>query len=452
MINSLPIVSIVGRPNVGKSSLFNRMLGRRLAVVHDTAGVTRDRNYQPLTWENRTFTLVDTGGMIPDSKKLMERLIFEQVERAISESKLVLFVVDAQTGITNTDEEVARYLKKNFRHGTLVIANKAESPSSLHQLHEFRRLGLGEAIPVSASHGTNVADLLDEVAKQVGVLEQEQTAPARREIRIAIIGRPNAGKSSLVNKLCAEQRVVVDEQPGTTRDSIDVHIENDGQRYVIMDTAGMRKKARVHDEIEYFSNLRVSKSIERCDVAVILIDAEDGLGEQDQRVLHMAARCGKGIILVLNKWDKVEKESKLFDKTSEMINGMNPDFKNIPKLSISALTGLRVNRVLSTAREVFDRCGFRVNQEELHAFTEGFFSTNPPQSTGRYPVRVHSVVQEGIYPPTFIVLCDDPKRVRDSYIRFFRNRILDHYSFLGCTVRVLWKTKVKRKKRNASHS
>ncbi len=444
MNTALPIVSIVGRPNVGKSSLFNRLLGRRAAVVHETSGVTRDRNYQPVTWNERQFMLVDTGGMVPDSSRLMEKLILEQVEQAISESTLILFVVDALSGLTGPDEQIARFLQRKFRDRTVLVANKAEGPTGTGQVSEFLRLGLGEPFAVSASHGTNAADLLDAVALRVGV---EAKAPGEKEIRIAVVGRPNAGKSSLVNMLCREKRVLVDEQPGTTRDSIDVHIEKNGHHYVLIDTAGMRKRAHVRDEVEYFSNLRVTKTIERCDIAMVMVDVKEGLSEQDQRVLHLAVKSGKGALLVLNKWDTVHREGKLFDKLVERIDGANPDFRNIPKVTISALTGLRVHRILEICYEIHTRCGQWIDARDLEDFMTRTFEATPPQSTGRYPVQVFSVTQDGVYPPTFIVHCNDPKRVLESYERFVRNRLLDRYSFSGCPIRVFWRARKKRKRK-----
>lgn len=436
--SKLPIVSIIGRPNVGKSSLFNRMLGKRIAVVDGRPGVTRDRNYHICEWSGMEFMLVDTGGMIPNAGNVMQDLIMQQAEIAIHESSLIVFVVDSMVGVTDLDMSVAGLLKRSYKVKTIVVANKTESEYARANTGEYYSLGLGEPFSVSAIHGQAVADLLDIITEEIK--EPKQISKSHeKEIKIAIVGRPNAGKSSLVNCICKDTRVLVDDVPGTTRDAVDVHLESGGRHFTLIDTAGMRKKSKVKDAVEYYSNLRATTSIERCDVCIVMIDAIRGVEEQDSRIMRMAADYGKGLIVALNKWDLLEKDHKTFDKMVAKIDATLADLAHVPKISISALKGKRVAKLLELAGTVYEELGSRLDAAELKKYMQAVLTHHTPPAKAKRPIRIYSVKQEDVFPPTFVGHCNYPKGIKDSYTRFIRNRILDRYSFKGCPIRIRWR-------------
>jgi GTP-binding protein len=430
----LPVVSIVGRPNVGKSSLFNRVLRRRVAVVDDTPGVTRDRNYMETEWNGLIFYLVDTGGLVPKAKESIPAEINKQVDIAIEESNAVIFIVDGQTGPADLDLLIARHLRKHSAEKVILVANKTESKFAIYDLGALMKLGLGEPIAVSALHGKGVADMLDAVTLIIKKSISEKKVPLDRsvDLSIAILGRPNAGKSSLVNKLLKDDRMIVDDVPGTTRDAIDSYLTLNGKSIRIIDTAGLRKKAQVHNEIEYYCNLRALDSLMRCNVCVLLIDTPQKLGEQDMKILKHAIKQRKGCIVCWNKWDIMEKESKTFDHLVAETREKYMEMQNMPMLAISALTGQRVNTIIDLAFTIKEKMAVRVKTSELK---EAFFSWvrvhphpfNPPKEN-----RFLGIKQLPAPYPHFLVFCTDPENILPVYKRFIINKMHETYDFSGC--------------------
>jgi GTP-binding protein len=435
----LPIVSIVGRPNVGKSCLFNRILGKRVAVVDDFSGVTRDRNYRNTVWNRCAFSLVDTGGLVPSSADGMARDIEKQVTIACEEADAIIFLVDAKTGVTDTDLAIAHRLRRPGRGKVFLVINKSESRQSLYDLGAFMRLGLGEGSPVSALHGYGVGDLLDDVCahlkKAAGKRAKPDAVPDEEgTLRIAVVGRPNAGKSSLVNKLIGADRMIVRPDPGTTRDSIDSPMEYKGTRLSLIDTAGLRKKATVKDDLEYYCNLRAIASIERCDIAVLLVDAVQGLGEQDHKIVRKIIDMRKGLLVCFNKWDIAPKTHTTFDKLVARTRDGSMEFHHAPMLSISAKTGQRVASVLDKAIEIYSRMNARVNENELWALMQEWIQAHPHPITSNRRVVISGIRQGHATYPLFLVHSTNPRVAIPAYKRYIANKIHDTYDFTGCPV------------------
>jgi len=430
----LPIVSIVGRPNVGKSSLFNRIVGRRLAVVDDMPGVTRDRNYSEAVWQTHKFMIVDTGGLMPESKDSIPVAINVQVQAAIEESAAIIFLTDATTGPVDTDLIVARMLRKACPEKVIVAANKAESPSALTDVPEHIKLGLGDPIAVSAIHGQGIGDLLDGVLK---IFKQSRARPQvhrNADLSLSIIGRPNAGKSSLVNKLLDDERMIVDDVAGTTRDAIDSYLEYEGKTIRIIDTAGLRKKSQVHDNVEYYSNLRALDSLNRADVCALMVDTSNRLGEQDFKILAQVLKARKGAILIFNKWDLIEKDHKTFDELVVDTRHNFVETRHIPILSMSALTGQRARTVLATALEIQERMSKRVPPAEMRdAFFSWLRAKPHPFQPGK-EFRFLGLKQTGASHPHFVFFCVNPENVAPAYRRFLTNKFHDTWDFSGCPV------------------
>lgn len=437
------IVGIIGRPNVGKSSLFNRFLGKRIAVVDDQPGVTRDRNYQICEWSGKEFQLADTGGLVPATRNQMEEMIARQVEISMRESRLLLLVVDAMVGIADLDLRIAQALRKGEAKNVILVANKAESPHVAESASEFRKLGMGDPFPVSATHGLGIGDLLDRIVEKLGPSEGKQKP--KKSIRVAVVGRPNAGKSTFINRICGDERVLVHELPGTTRDAVDIPLEFEGVFYTLVDTAGMRKRARVQDPVEYYANLRGELSLQRCDVAIVMVDAEREVEQQDCRVIQLARDYGCGIVIALNKWDLVEKDTKTFDRLQKKIDTLFPDLAMIPKVTLSSLTGKRVQRALRLALEVYNKARYRVRPEEFHGFAQSLLQLKPPPMRDGRLVRIYSLRQTNGVPPSFEGKCSHPKAVKDAYTRYIRNRIVEKYALTGCPVRIRWVKASKRR-------
>jgi GTP-binding protein len=428
---SKPVVSIVGRPNVGKSSLFNRIIGKRIAVVDDFAGVTRDRNYYPAQWSGVPFLIVDTGGLIPNVHEAIPEAIHDQVNIAIKESDAVLFMVDAGTGPTDLDLLVAKQLRR-FSDRVILVVNKAESSSVIFDLDSFRSLGMGTPYPISALHGKGVADLLDHVLE---IISREPATPnedSEPDLRLTIIGRPNAGKSSLVNKLLGRERMIVDDKPGTTRDAIDSELEYNGRKVTLIDTAGLRKRARVKQDMEYYSNLRALSSIERCDVCILMVDVTGQIGVQDLRILKRVIEMHKGVLLCWNKWDLKEKDHKTFDQLVEETRREYMELRWIPMLSISALTGQRVNMVIERALKIKERMGFRVPSSEFEDQVFSWVKAHPHPAIPENPVRFLGARQIGAPYPLFRFFVTNPDDITPGYIRFLSNKIYEAYDFEGC--------------------
>jgi GTP-binding protein len=437
-LSKLPVVSIVGRPNVGKSSLFNRVLGKRVAVVDDIAGVTRDRNYMRAVWNDVEFTLVDTGGLIPNLHEAIPEAIHEQVDIAIRESTVILFVVELGTGVTDFDLHIAKQLRRSFSSRTLLVVNKAESAKAVYDVPSYMQLGLGKPYPISALHGKGVADLLEETVSRVKEKFAEddgQGLSAETDgLKVAIVGRPNAGKSSMVNKLLRQNRMIVDSKPGTTRDAIDSELLFGDKKLVLIDTAGLRKKARVKKDLEYFSNLRALDSIERCDVCILVIDVDGGIGVQDMRILRKIFDLRKGVLLAWNKWDLVQKDHKTFDQLVANAQEEYPELKNIPMISVSALTGQRMSSLVEQIFEVKERMGTRVGAKEFEDTIFDWVRVHPHPLTPGKQVRFLGAKQTGAPFPHFRFFVTNPEIVSSAYERYLANNIYEKYGFSGCPV------------------
>jgi len=451
-INKIPIVSIVGRPNVGKSCLFNRILGKRLAVVHDIPGVTRDRNYKETQWNGVSFKLTDTGGLIPNAKDSIAKDIAFQVETACKEASVILFVVDATTGITNEDIAIAKILKKSVFNKVILVINKSESKEANYNINDFISLGFKKQYPISAIHGTGVGDLLDLVVshlkKTKDLYINNNFSMQSKEIKIAIVGRPNAGKSSIVNKLLGKQRMIVRPEPGTTRDSIDSEINYKDYKIILIDTAGLRKKSNVKDDVEYFCNLRAIESIKRCNISALIVDISIGLHEQDLRIARKIYEERKGLILCLNKWDLINKNFSTFDQISRQIKISYRELSYIPILAVSALTGKRINSILDKTIEIYNKMNYKVNPEELSQLVLNWTTTNPHPIVENKTISIIDCYQKEASFPLFHVISTNYKKVLPSYKRFLENKLHEKYDFSGCPLIVEFVSGSQHKKLN----
>ena len=409
-----PIVAIVGRPNVGKSALFNKLIGRRVSIVEDTPGVTRDRIYGESDWNGRRFTLIDTGGIEPRTDSEILTFMREQAEIAISHADVIVFLTDIRTGLTASDQEVAAMLLRSGKPIVLAV-NKMDSVGTVDpDFYEFYNLGLGDPIAVSAVHGHGTGDLLDECVKYFPPEGEDEEDDDR--IQVAVIGRPNVGKSSLTNKILGQQRTIVSDIAGTTRDAIDSYFENETGKYVFIDTAGMRKKAKVDEAIERYSVLRAQMAIERADVCLILIDAQDGVTEQDTKVAGMAHEAGKASIIVVNKWDLIEKDGKTMDKMREDVRRDLSYMPYAPILFISAATGQRVDRLFELIQYVNNQAATRITTGMLNSvLADAQTRVQPPTDKGRR-LKIYYMTQTGIKPPHFVCFCNDARLFHLSLI------------------------------------
>jgi len=430
---NLPLVAIIGRPNVGKSSLFNRFIRRRLAIVDDVPGITRDRNYALCEWIGRQFYLVDTGGMMPDTRHQMETLVLEQAEEAIRQADVVVLVVDAQTGIDNADQRIAELL---LRAGskTIVLANKADNELLENERFEYLRLGLGEPLAVSATVGRGVGEVLDRIVEMLPKAEAD--TDDIDAVRIAVIGKPNVGKSSYINRLIGEERVIVSPIPGTTRDAVDTPFEYNGRSYILIDTAGLRRKAKVKEDVEFYTTLRTLRAIENCHIVLVLVDASQGLTVQDLKVVEDAVAARRGIVMAVNKWDLVEKDDKTADIFTSQIKEYARSLHYIPLIYISALTGKRVIKTLSLIDEAYTNWCRRIPTAELNSFLEEITAKQPPAAAkGKY-IKLYYVTQADTKPPTFLFFCNYPELLQKSYLRYIENRLRERYGFEGVSLRI----------------
>jgi GTP-binding protein len=426
----LPIVAIVGRPNVGKSMLFNRITGRRLAVVDDQPGVTRDRNYHEADWIGRRFVLVDTGGLLPSEHEGMSGLIRAQAESAIDEADAILFVTDRETGPTSVDADIAELLRKSPKP-ILLAVNKTDSEKHELDVHEFYSLGLGEPAPVSALHGRGTGDLLD---KLIALIPQAQ--PEEIEgVHVAFVGRPNVGKSSLVNRIVGQDVVIVDATPGTTRDAIDTVVTLEGRRFVLIDTAGLRRKSRVDKDIEYYSSLRSLRSIERADVVVLVVDATAGIVAQDARIAGFVEEAGKGLVIAFNKWDLIEKDNQTPGEFVRHAEEALPFARYAPVVHVSALSGQRVARLLSLTAEVADQAATRISTSRVNETLMRAIDNRPPPGGRR--TNILYATQTDINPPTFVVFTNDIRAVDHTYRRYLANQLRREYGFVGAPIRIV---------------
>ena len=429
-----PLVAIVGRPNVGKSMLFNKLCGQRLSIVEDTPGVTRDRLYAECEWRDRTFDIVDTGGIEPGTDSEILSFMRQQAEIAIQNATVIIFVCDIKTGLTASDHEVAKMLLKSGKPVVLAVNKMDQVGRTNPDIYEFYNLGLGDPIPVSAVHGHGTGDLLDACFDYFP--EEEEEEPESDVIKVAIIGKPNVGKSSLVNRILGEERVIVSNVAGTTRDAVDSYFENEKGKYLLIDTAGMRKKSKVDDPIEKFSVLRATMAIERSDVCLILIDANEGVTEQDTKVAGLAHEAGKACIIVVNKWDAVEKDDKTMDRMREDIRRDLSYMPYAPILFISALTGQRVPRLFELINYVNDQASMRVTTGMLNTLlADATARVQPPSDKGRR-LKVFYMTQVGVKPPHFVCFCNDAKLFHFSYQRYIENQIRNTFGLEGTPVRL----------------
>lgn len=430
---SLPLVAIVGRPNVGKSSLFNRILRKRLAVVDAEAGVTRDRHYATADWTGREFRLVDTGGMVPDSRDSMERSILEQSDFAIAEADLILLIVDVQTGSDLIDQRLAQNLMKSGK-SCLLAVNKVDTSNLENDVYEFMNLGMGEPFAVSAASGFGVAELLDMIVEKLP--EPVPMDGDEDRIRVAVVGRPNVGKSSFINQLLGEDRLIVSDIAGTTRDAIDTPFEYDGRKYVMVDTAGLRRKYKVHENVEFYTSLRSMRAIDDCDVALVLIDAADGITSQDQRVLAMVMETRRPAVIVANKWDLVEKDSHTADAFAAKAKDQLAPFTFLPIIFCSALTGQRVPKVLSLVQNVAAENRKRVPTTRLNDFLKKVYDLRkPPARKGKY-IKFKYLTQSEVEPPTFIFFANYPDLIDKSYLKYLSNQLRAEFGFEGVPIRL----------------
>ncbi len=430
-----PLVAIVGRPNVGKSMLFNKLCGQRLSIVEDTPGVTRDRLYAQCEWRNRVFDIVDTGGIEPGTDNEILAFMREQAEIAIQTATVIVFVCDIKTGMTAADQEVANMLLRS-RKPVVLAVNKADQTGRENpDVYEFYNLGLGDPISVSALHGHGTGDLLDACFSYFPEEEEEEEAEDDR-IKVALIGKPNVGKSSLVNRILGQERVIVSNVAGTTRDAVDSEFENEHGKYVFIDTAGMRKKSKVDDRIEKFSVLRATMAIERADVCLIMIDAQEGVTEQDTKVAGLAHEAGKACIIVVNKWDAIEKDGKTMDKMRQEVMRDLSYMTYAPILFISALTGQRVDRLFELINYVNNQASTRISTGMLNSvLADATTRVQPPTDKGRR-LKTYYMTQAGVRPPHFICFCNEAKLFHFSYQRYLENQIRSTFGLEGTPVRM----------------
>jgi len=432
-----PIVAIVGRPNVGKSTLFNRLVGDRVAIVEDKPGITRDRIYGTTEWAGRSFSLIDTGGIEISQDELLQS-IRAQAELAMEEADVILFLADAKDGLTPSDTEVAELLYRSGKPVVLAV-NKSDNPQRMDAAYEFYALGFGDPIPISSAHGLGIGDLLDELVKRLPEGEEEEYD--EDTIKVALIGRPNVGKSSLVNAILGEERVIVSDIAGTTRDAVDTPFEKDGQKYVLIDTAGMRKRGKVYESTEKYSVMRAMRAIERCDVALIVLNAEEGLVEQDKHIAGYAHEAGKAAVIVVNKWDAVEKDDKTMNRFTRKVREQMAFMNYAPILFVSAKTGQRLNRLLPLVDQVAEQHAMRVQTHVLNdVIIDAVAATPPPTDKGRR-LKINYATQVSVKPPTFVLFVNDPELMHFSYERYLDNRIRAAFGFEGTPIRLMTRRK-----------
>lgn len=430
-----PIVAVVGRPNVGKSSFFNKIVGQRISIVEDTPGVTRDRIYADAEWSGHEFKLIDTGGIEPYSEDKILSQMRNQAQVAIDTADVIIFMVSLSEGLTATDNDVATMLRKSKKPVILAV-NKVDKIGLMpSEVYEFYNLGIGEPYPVSSLHGHGTGDLLDEVISHFPKIEDSEVEDDA--IKIAVIGKPNVGKSSLINKILGEERVIVSDIPGTTRDAIDVTVEVEGQKYLFIDTAGLRKKSKVNENIEKYSVIRSLAAVERADVCLIMIDSTEGVTEQDTKVAGFAHEQGKASIIVVNKWDLVEKETNTMDSYRKDIANSLSYMSYAPSIFISAKTGQRITRLFELIKYVNEQSSTRISTGMLNdVINEAVALQQPPTDKGR-PLKIYYGTQSGVKPPTFVMFINDKELFHFSYERYLENQIRKAFGFEGSPIRII---------------
>ena len=432
-----PLVAIVGRPNVGKSTLLNRLVRARRAITDDQPGITRDRIYAETEWNGRRFTLVDTGGFIPHSKDAIEAAVRSQADMAIDEADVVLLVCDATSGLTDLDREVAGLLRQH-QHPCMVVVNKVDHPDQRGVVDEFYSLGLGEPVAVSAATGRRSGDLLESLSQLFGDEPFEALAEEDDAIRVALAGRPNVGKSTLINRLAGYQVSIVHDQPGTTRDTTSTRLAWKDREFLLMDTAGLRRRARVDSQVEFYSGRRAVSSIEKADVVVVLLDAVEAWTMQDARIIGQALEAGCGLLLAVNKWDLIDRGGEATREFTADLRDRFPFLIDFPVIFISALTGRRVQQCLDAVVAVYDRRLRRIPTAPLNAFLESVTQRNPPASGGR-ELKLFYITQHAIAPPTFVIFSNYPDLVSGTYRRFIEKNLREEYDFEGIPIRIKWR-------------
>ncbi len=436
---SKPIVAVVGRPNVGKSTLFNRLAGERISIVQDTPGVTRDRIYADVEWTGRKFTLIDTGGMEIGTEDIIVKQILQQAEIAIETADVILFVTDAKTGVTDDDKQVANMLRRTKKPVVLAVNKVDNIKKDAMDIYEFYELGIGEPMAISAGQALGLGDMLDEVIAHFP--EQTQSEQEEEAIKVAIIGKPNVGKSSLINKILKEDRLIVSNIPGTTRDAIDSPIEIDGQKYIFIDTAGMRRKSKIKEEIERFSIIRAVAAVERCDVAILVIDANEGITDQDTKIAGIAHERGRAAIVAVNKWDSIEKNDKTMNQYLKDIGNELAYMPYAPKVFISALTGQRINRMLELIQTVYQNHALRISTGLLNdVLIEATAMQQPPADKGRQ-LKLYYMTQVSVKPPTFVIFVNDRELFHFSYRRYIENQLREAFGFVGTPIHFIVREK-----------
>lgn len=438
-----PVVAVVGRPNVGKSTLFNKVSGKRISIVEDTPGITRDRIYADAEWCGHHFTLIDTGGIEPSSKDVILSQMREQAQMALDMADVILFMVNVRDGVTAADKEVAAMLRKCSRP-VLLVCNKVDNPGNPPmEMYEFYNLGIGEPYPVSSIHGLGLGDLLDEMVALFPAAAAEETE--EEIIHVAIVGKPNAGKSSLVNYILGENRVIVSDIAGTTRDAIDSVYERDGQKYVLIDTAGMRKRGHINETVERYSVVRALAAVDRADVCLIMIDAKEGISEQDSKIAGYVHDSGKASIVVINKWDAVEKETNTMKNFQNRVKeGLN-FMMYAPSVFISAKTGLRVDTLFPMIQSVLEQNRKRISTGILNdVINEAIAMVQPPSDKGKR-LKIYYATQASVKPPTFVLFVNRAELAHYSYVRYLENQLRARFGFEGTPIRMLIREKSEKK-------
>jgi GTPase len=430
---SKPVVAIVGRPNVGKSTIFNRIVGERISIVEDVPGVTRDRIYSSAEWLTHEFNIIDTGGIELGNEPFLDQ-IRQQAEIAIDEADVIIFLTNGREGVTAADEIVAKILYRSHKPVVLGV-NKIDNPEMREMVYDFYSLGFGEPYPISGSHGLGLGDLLDEAAKHFKKRDDDEYG--EEVIKFSLIGRPNVGKSSLVNALLGEERVIVSNVAGTTRDAIDSSYTFDGQEYVIIDTAGMRKKGKVYETTEKYSVLRALRAIERSDVVLVVVDGEEGIIEQDKKIAGYAHDAGRAIVIVVNKWDAVEKDEKTMNKWEQNIRDHFQFLDYAPIIFLSAKTKKRIHTLLPVINTASENHAMRVQSSVLNEVVMDAVAMNPTPTDNGKRLRIYYATQVAVKPPTFVVFVNDPELMHFSYERFLENRIRDAFGFEGTPIRII---------------
>lgn len=428
-----PIVAMVGRPNVGKSTLFNRLAGKRISIVQDTPGVTRDRVYAEAEWLTHTFTMIDTGGIEPERNDIIVKQMRRQANIAIETADVIVFIVDGKEGLTPADREVASMLRKSKKPVVLVV-NKIDSLKEEDNAWEFYNLGIGDPITISAAQGLGLGDMLDRVVENFdnSYLEEEED----EYIRIAMIGKPNVGKSSLINKLLGEERVIVSDVAGTTRDAIDSYLENGDDKFILIDTAGLRRKSKVKEEIERYSVIRTYAAIERADVCILMIDAQEGVTEQDEKIIGYAHELNKAIMVVVNKWDLIEKDDKTLDKYKKELQSKLKFLSYAPYVFISALTGQRTHKILEVAKMCYDNYSKRISTGILNDVIDRAVLMKEPPIVGLKRLKIYYATQVATRPPKFIFFVNDPSATHFSYQRYLENQLRESFDFEGTGIQI----------------